>query len=201
MKRPSQARAKFTVQAIYDAFVRIWRRDGWSGVSTRAIALETGIAVGTFYDYFPNRQALLSGYIRHCIDSLLAAIDQQVIAPPQLTWDQRLRQLLRLSCGVDAAELPYFDAGMLQLEAEVAEPKHHQRVYQELSEKWIAAFAACSELPAPPTADAVRALYLSVWGGRRYLLQIGAPPAEMRRWAAEMERLCRLRVSPPGYHP
>jgi DNA invertase Pin-like site-specific DNA recombinase len=45
----------FTVQAIYDAFVRIWRRDGWAGVSTRAVALETGVSVGTLYDYFPQQ--------------------------------------------------------------------------------------------------------------------------------------------------
>ena len=43
-KRPTQARAVFTVQAIYDAFVRIWRQHGWAGVTTRAVALETGFS-------------------------------------------------------------------------------------------------------------------------------------------------------------
>ncbi|MEY4564772.1 MAG: hypothetical protein RLZZ618_4049, partial [Pseudomonadota bacterium] len=45
LKRPTQARAKVTVQAVFDAFVRIWQREGWAGVSTRAVALETGIAI------------------------------------------------------------------------------------------------------------------------------------------------------------
>ncbi len=75
----------FTVQAIYDAFVRIWRRDGWDGVSTRAVALETGVAVGTLYDYFPNKAALLSGYVRHCMEQLLQAIEQQAVTPPGLS--------------------------------------------------------------------------------------------------------------------
>ena len=74
LKRPAQARAKFTVQAIYDAFVRIWQREGWAGVTTRAVALETGVSVGALYEYFPNRQALLSGYVRHGIESLIAAL-------------------------------------------------------------------------------------------------------------------------------
>ena len=65
LKRPAQARPRFTVQAIYDAFVRIWQRDGSAGVATRAVALETGVAVGTLYEYFPNKQALLSGYVRY----------------------------------------------------------------------------------------------------------------------------------------
>ena len=37
LKRPTQARAVFTVQAIYDAFVRIWQRDGWAGVTTQGL--------------------------------------------------------------------------------------------------------------------------------------------------------------------
>ena len=38
LKRPAQARAKLTVQAIHDAFVRIWRRDGWAKLTTRAVS-------------------------------------------------------------------------------------------------------------------------------------------------------------------
>src|SRR5688572_19056795 len=79
LKRPSQARARFTVQAIYDAFIRIWRKQGWEHLTTRAVALETGISVGTLYEYFPNKQALLSGYVRHGMDRLLSAIEKQVV--------------------------------------------------------------------------------------------------------------------------
>ena len=65
LKRPSQRRAKFTVQAIYEAFVRIWQRDGAQAATTRAVALEAGCSVGTLYEYFPNKEALLSGYVQH----------------------------------------------------------------------------------------------------------------------------------------
>lgn len=191
LKRPVQARAKFTVQAIYDAFVRIWRTHGWEGVTTRAVALETGVSVGTLYDYFPNKHALLSGYVRHCIDVLIEEIERQAIQPEGLAWHERVSRLVRLTCGVDAKELPYFDAAMLTLEDQIAEPKHHRRVYDELSTLWIRVIAACADAPRQPTADEVKALYLSVWGGRRYLLlaQPGNMPAPA--WAAAMEGLCR----------
>ncbi len=191
LKRPAQARAKFTVQAIYDAFVRIWRERGWTGITTRAIALETGIAVGTLYEYFPNKHALLSGYVRHGMDVLLDAIEQQVIQAADLTWQQRVRRLVRLTCGVDAAELAYFDADMLALEAQIAEPKHHRRVYEEMSAKWLGAIDACRDLPHRPNPDTVRSLYLSIWGARRYYwLLVDPPDISADKWAAEMERLC-----------
>lgn len=190
LKRPLQARAKFTVQAIYDGFVRIWRSRGWEGVTTRAVALETGVSVGTLYEYFPNKQALLSGYVRHCIDALLAAIEQQVIQPIDLPWQARVQRLVRLTCGMDAQELPYFDAGMLTIEHQIAEPKHHRRVYEEISAQWIRAFDACIDLPQRPAADLAKALYLSVWGGRRYLLLVAPQDITAGRWMAEMERMC-----------
>ena len=180
----------FTVQAIYDAFVRIWRQRGWAGVSTRAVALETGISVGTLYDYFPNKAALLSGYVRHCMDQLLLAIEQQAVAPPQLRWEQRLQALVRLACGAHTPELPWFDAGMLALEAGIAEAKHHRRVHEELLAAWMRVFDTCDDLPARPAPEAIQAMHLAVWGGRRYGLLIGLSDAEAAQWALQMERLC-----------
>ena len=79
LKRPTQARARFTVEAIFEAFVRILRQRGWSGVTTRAVALETGVAVGTLYDHFPSKEALLSGYVRHQLDLLLQRLEREVV--------------------------------------------------------------------------------------------------------------------------
>lgn len=170
LKRPSQARAKFTVQAIYDAFVRIWRRDGWDGLTTRSVALETGISVGTLYDYFPNKLALLSGYVRHSMEVLLQAIEREAVLPAGLSWQQRVHQVVRLMCGVDAPELPWFHPQMLTLESEMAEPKHHRRVQEELEGAWQRVFDVCADLPRRPSPEMVRALHLAIWGGRRYAL-------------------------------
>ena len=184
----------FTVQAIYDAFVRIWRQHGWAGVTTRAVALETGVSVGTLYDYFPNKTALLSGYVRHCVEQLLQAIEQQAVAPPHLPWQARLQALVRLVCGVNAPELPWFDAGMQALEAGIAEAKHHRRAHEELLAAWTRVFDACNDLPTRPSREAIQAMHLAVWGARRYGLLIGLSDAETAQWALQMERLCLAMV-------
>lgn len=190
LKRPSQARARFTVQAIYDAFVRIWQRDGWDRLTTRAVALETGISVGTLYEYFPSKLALLSGYVRHGVERLVAAIDREAVAPRGLAWQVRLRQAVRLTCGVDAPELAWFHPDMLALEGQVAEPKHHRRVHDELLAVWTRVFAACDDLAHPPASETVRALVMALWGGRRYALLLQLDLDSARAWAAEMDRWC-----------
>jgi AcrR family transcriptional regulator len=186
LKRPAQARARFTVQAIYDAFVRIWRRDGWSGVTTRAVALETGISVGTFYDYFPNKQALLSGYVRHAIDALIAALAERPIT---------LDRVVRLVCDPRADGLPGFDAAMIDLEHEIATRQDHRRAYDRLLAAWRAGIAA-----AGVQADAVRveALFIAAWGGRRYMLR-AQPEFAADAWIEQMLRICeRLLDASPG---
>jgi AcrR family transcriptional regulator len=197
LKRPSQARARFTVQAIYDAFVRIWRKQGWEHLTTRAVALETGISVGTLYEYFPNKQALLSGYVRHGMENLLIAIDEQVVQANDAPWQERLHHLLRLTIGIDTPELQYYDAQMLALEHQIAALKHHRRVHDELLSAWSRALSACSDLPHPPSAVTVRTLCLSAFGGRRHLLLVQADEASARAWAAELERQCQLVLALP----
>jgi AcrR family transcriptional regulator len=194
LKRPSQARAKFTVQATYDAFVRIYRRDGWDRLTTRAVALETGISVGTLYEYFPSKLALLSGYVRYSMEALVEAIEREAVRPARLSWQQRVHQTVRLMCGVDAPELPWFDPRMLMLEAQVAEAKHHRRVQEELEGAWMRVFDACVDLTALPSRETISALHLAVWGGRRYALLLELDEARARRWAAEMERMACARV-------
>lgn len=167
LKRPQQARAQFTVEVIYQALVRIWQRSGWQGVTTRAVALEAGFAVGTLYEYFPSKQAMLSGYVRYNIERLLARIEREVVEP-SLTWQQRVCELLRLSGGVEPGMHSLFSVEVAKLESEIAEPKHYRRAYEEMLATWQRVFAACDDLPKPLSAERVEALFLLVWGGRRY---------------------------------
>lgn len=57
-RQPSQARSRSTVSAILIAAARVFRREGWRATTNR-IATEAGVGVGSLYEYFPNKQALL----------------------------------------------------------------------------------------------------------------------------------------------
>ena len=189
-KRPTQDRARFTVQAIYDALVRIWLRDGPAAVTTRSVAEEAGFAIGTLYDYFPNKTALLSGYVRHAIELLLARIDAEVILAETENWTSRLRRLVEITCGADE-KAPFFDAEMFRLEGGIAEPKHHRRVFDELSAKWAEAVRAWRDLTPQPPAETIETLLLAVWGARRYRLLVDPEGVRFSRWVDELEQICR----------
>jgi AcrR family transcriptional regulator len=198
LKRPSQARAIFTVEAIYEAFVRIWQRDGWSGLTTRAVALEAGFAIGTLYDYFPSKEALLSGYIRYCLEALLQRLEEHVVQATELSWPLRIKRLIRLTCDPNDTLQPLFNEDVLALEHQIAESKHHRRLFEELSQKWHEAFAACRDLPAQPPAATIDAWVIMAWGGRRYCIVAQPAAQQTAAWLSEMETMiCSRLLSAP----
>lgn len=65
-KRASQARSRATVDALVEATARILVREGFDRASTNRIAQEAGVSVGSLYQYYPSKEALVAAVIaRH----------------------------------------------------------------------------------------------------------------------------------------
>jgi AcrR family transcriptional regulator len=58
-KQPQQARSKATVGAVLDAMTRILDREGPDAATTTRVAEVAGISIGTLYQYFSHRDAIL----------------------------------------------------------------------------------------------------------------------------------------------
>jgi AcrR family transcriptional regulator len=60
-KTAVQERSRFTVDAIYEAAIQIFTDNGYAGATTDLIAEKAGVSIGTLYQYFPNKKAILIG--------------------------------------------------------------------------------------------------------------------------------------------
>ena len=58
-RAPRQARSTTLVADILDAALRVLGREGAQGFNTVRVAEEAGVSVGSLYQYFPNKEALL----------------------------------------------------------------------------------------------------------------------------------------------
>ena len=62
-KAPRQARARATCEAIVEAAARIVAERGLAGFNTNAVATRAGVSIGSLYQYFPNKDALMVALI------------------------------------------------------------------------------------------------------------------------------------------
>jgi AcrR family transcriptional regulator len=65
-KKPRQQRSQATVDAILDATARVLCTTGYDRASTNRVALAAGVSVGSLYQYFPSKEALVAALVeRH----------------------------------------------------------------------------------------------------------------------------------------
>ncbi|MEE2869289.1 MAG: helix-turn-helix domain-containing protein, partial [Pseudomonadota bacterium] len=67
-KEPRQARSRASVEAMLQASARILERRGYAGLSTNAVAEVAGVSIGSVYEYFPGKEAIVA----RLAESLLA---------------------------------------------------------------------------------------------------------------------------------
>ncbi len=68
-RNPQQDRAKETITAIFEATARILEREGRRALNTNSIAERAGVSIGTLYQYFSNKEAILIEMAREQIEN------------------------------------------------------------------------------------------------------------------------------------
>lgn len=75
-KTPRQGRSAATVDIILEAVARILETGGLGALTTNAVAATAGISIGSLYQYFPGKEALLAALIRRKRQELIIMLEQ-----------------------------------------------------------------------------------------------------------------------------
>ncbi|WP_037496362.1 TetR/AcrR family transcriptional regulator [Sphingomonas sp. KC8] len=73
-KNPKQQRAVITAEALTEATRQIIVREGFKNATTNRIAEVAGVSVGSLYQYFPNKQAIVKALIEETVSSAATRI-------------------------------------------------------------------------------------------------------------------------------
>ena len=151
-KQPQQARSAGLVAAILEAAVQVLEKEGAQRFTTARVAEKAGVSVGSLYQYFPNKAAILfrlqSDEWRQTSE-LLRGILEQAGTPPLDRLRALVHAFIRSECEEAAIRVALDDAAPLYRDAPEA------RQARSSGERTIAVFMREA---LPGASDATRAV-------------------------------------------
>lgn len=102
-KLPRQARSRATVDAMLEAAAQVLIEHGYEAATTARVAERAGVSIGSLYQYFPNKEALVAALVERHADGLIAVVEAAVSGPEAATLEGGFRALVR--AGMDGHRL------------------------------------------------------------------------------------------------
>jgi AcrR family transcriptional regulator len=88
---PRQTRSQITVTAILDATVRVLLDRGYEACTTNLVAEVAGVGIGSLYEYFPHKEALVAAVVEREIDDFVMALKREMLATIGRPFPEALR--------------------------------------------------------------------------------------------------------------
>lgn len=96
-KSATQGRSRATVEALIEATTRILVRDGFDKASTNRIAELAGVSIGSLYQYFPGKEALVAAVIEHHQQEIMHTVRGEIANIQEQPVEQAMRRLIAVA--------------------------------------------------------------------------------------------------------
>jgi len=95
-KKPLQSRSKATVDAVLSAAAHILEERGLTGFNTNAVAERAGVSIGSLYQYFPSKDAILVSLMEHSLTTFSLDLSEAIDGAPGDSLAEDLRFMLQM---------------------------------------------------------------------------------------------------------
>jgi AcrR family transcriptional regulator len=103
-KRPSQARSRATVDTVLEATARVLVKRGFDGLTTNLVAEAAGVSIGSLYQYFPNKAALVGALIEKHVEDITSLCLSELARVAALPMAQAIRCMVELMIRAHAVD-------------------------------------------------------------------------------------------------
>ncbi len=189
-KTPVQARATATVDAILEATIQVLLTFGADRLTTTRVAQRAGVSVGTLYQYFPNKQALLHAVFAEHIES----ISRRVEAACHHAHSQPLAEMIKhvVETYVDAKmERADIAVALYKVSADLGGPAAMKRAIQRWRKAIDAMLQTAPDVELPPDKYAIDIMQAAIAGAMRSAMETGYSPAMVRKMKDHLVLLCQ----------
>jgi len=96
-KSASQDRSRATVDALLEATTRVLLKEGYDRASTNRIAEVAGVSIGSLYQYFPSKEALVAAVIDRHTQEISAVTRQALVKAAALPIEAAAREFVSVA--------------------------------------------------------------------------------------------------------
>lgn len=95
-RMPAQQRARETVETILQATAQILAEEGSERLTTNHLARKAGFSIGTVYQYFPNREAIVLTLIERQRAGMASRIEAVLANMGDTTAEEKIRRIVHV---------------------------------------------------------------------------------------------------------
>ena len=173
-KSPVQARSAASVEAILEATIQVLLSIGKERLTTTRVALRAGVSVGTLYQYFPNKGALLQAVLERHLNEVATAVERVCRDQSSKTFREMATALINAFLEAKMSDLKTSIA-LYSVSSDVDGAKIVQQKGMR-SQKAIVAMLETAREPLKHDPELVASmLQAAMAGASRRLLESGAP--------------------------
>lgn len=190
-KSPTQARAAQTVDAIVEAATQILQSDGEERLTTNRIAERAGVSIGSLYQYFADKEAIVEAIAERERNKVVSAIVKSLSDVDPADFENAVREVIRTLVGAFARRRRARRIILLMMlrRWQDAPDKGAEEIAQFLVAAAVRGKAADAR---PMTPVAAFVVTRALGGAIRAAVMENSPWLETREFEDELVRFCLL---------
>ena len=189
-KTPIQRRSTVTVEAIAEATIQVLLAVGSDRLTTTRVAERAGVSVGTLYQYYPNKRAVLFAVLEHHLNNVTARVEAACERARHKPLAEMIKEMVEAA--VDAKmERPDISVALSRVSPDVGGPALLKRVTQRGRKTVEAMLQTAPDTKSPPDKLAIDMMLAAIGGAIHSLLESDPSPSTVRKWREQLTLLCQ----------
>ena len=189
-KTPVQARATVTVDAICEATIQVLLSHGADRLTTTRVADRAGVSVGTLYQYYPHKQALLYAVMEDHMEKVASAVETACEHSCRKPLAEMIKEIVEAF--VDAKmKRADVSVALYQVAAEIGGPALVKKAGVRMRKAVDAMLQTAPNITSPHEKSTVDTMLAAMSGVMRSLLEARPLQTMVRNVREQLVLLCQ----------
>ncbi|WP_168197831.1 TetR/AcrR family transcriptional regulator [Pseudolabrys sp. FHR47] len=186
-----------TVDAVHEAAIQVLLRDGAERLTTTRVAERAGVSVGTLYQYYPNKQALLCAVLEIHLGKVADAVTAACESARGKAMSDIVERVVEAYLDAKMARRD-ISMALYRIAAEIDGAAVARRSLQKSVKSLEQSLRTAPDFALSPGNFAAQMMIGAIAGSTRAVLEAGASPAMVRNLRHHLVLMCRCYLAAVG---